>query len=40
MPARRPVQKKHRLFASRLEPGPWSRAGQMFSGEAAADVLR
>lgn len=40
MPARRLVRKRSGLFASRLEPGPWLRAGQMFSGEAAADVLR
>lgn len=40
MPAPRLVRKGSALFASRLEPGPWLRAGQMFSGEAAADVLR
>jgi coproporphyrinogen III oxidase-like Fe-S oxidoreductase len=40
MSVRGSVQKRQKPFVARLESGPWLRAGQKFSGEAAADVLR
>jgi coproporphyrinogen III oxidase-like Fe-S oxidoreductase len=40
MPESGPVLKRQKLFAERLESGPWLSAGEMYRGTVAEDVFR